>query len=396
MPFKCSVPSHYYPTSSWQLVYVRQVDVDIVVLTVVAPEYTAARKAFRARGRSKTSDGTVWYRGAIRSRILRREYSIALVCIGQAGNPSAAVACQKAISTFHPKAMFIVGIGGGYRAKTKIGEVIFSDRVVAYESQAVVGPRGNISQEARFDTERSPYTIMQDLTAWLADDHRETRMRKRFVQIGGTVPKAKKGQAKKYRKYLSPPLSARLGTLASGEKLVKNPDFFTALRKVHGKIEVVEMEAVGLTEACRTANVPWLVTRGISDFGDSFKNDHFHEYASTAATVALADFVGNALELGPATPALKTKPYLTSIRQQLAKTATVTIPRTALTAGNSPVQLGSALDGFVPGDGESYLLSGPSGRGKTTALRLTLLIEMRDSPAVFMGMCTRWAADGLR
>jgi nucleoside phosphorylase len=355
------------------LVYVRQVDVDIVVLTVVIPELAAARKVFRTKGPVKISDGTVWYPGKLKSKLLNRDYSIALVCIGQAGNPTAAIACQSAITIFRPKAIFIVGIAGGYRAKTKIGEVIFSDRIVSYESQAIVGTRSKIKREPRYDTERSPYTIMQDLSGWLADDKREPRMKKQFAKSGGTVPRAKKGQAKEFKSCVSLPVMTRQSTLASGEKLVKNPTFFTVLRKVHGKIEAVEMEAVGLTEACRKANVPWLVVRGISDFGDKFKNDDFHKYASSTASVALVDFICNALMLGPESPPLqpfKAKPSLSLICSRLTAKVTGAIPRTVFAAGDIPKQLVNTPLGFVPGDGECFLLSGPSGRGKTTALNL--------------------------
>ena len=97
---------------------------DLVVLTVIAPEFRAAREAFKASQRSKLADGTVVYRTSVRSNLLGRSYSVALVCLGQAGNPSAGVTAMNAINHFSSRAMFLVGIGGGYKAKTKIGEAI--------------------------------------------------------------------------------------------------------------------------------------------------------------------------------------------------------------------------------------------------------------------------------
>ena len=66
---------------------------------------------------------------------------------------------------------------------------------------------------------------------------------------------------------------------------------------VHGKIEVGEMEAAGFVEACRPGDVQWLVVRGISDFGDTLKNDAFHDLAARAAATVLVDFLTHGLEL---------------------------------------------------------------------------------------------------
>jgi hypothetical protein len=46
--------------------------------------------------------------------------------------------------------------------------------------------------------------------------------------------------------------------------------------------------------------MPWLVIRGISDFGDELKDDRFHGFASCAAAAVLHDFVAHGLDLGTA------------------------------------------------------------------------------------------------
>jgi hypothetical protein len=88
-------------------------------------------------------------------------------------------------------------------------------------------------------------------------------------------------------------------TIASGDKLLRDPNKLLELRRdIHGKIEVGEMEAAGLVEACRIAGTPWLVIRGISDFGDSFKDDRFHTLASQTAATVMVDFLQYGLDLG--------------------------------------------------------------------------------------------------
>lgn len=45
------------------------------------------------------------------------------------------------------------------------------------------------------------------------------------------------------------------------------------------------MEAAGFGTACnqRETPVPWFIVRGVSDFGDDFKDDLFHSWAAHAA-----------------------------------------------------------------------------------------------------------------
>lgn len=59
---------------------------------------------------------------------------------------------------------------------------------------------------------------------------------------------------------------------------------------LHGKIDVAEMEAAGIATACNRASTPYLVIRGISDFGDGEKNDGAHLLAATAAAIVAIDF----------------------------------------------------------------------------------------------------------
>jgi len=154
---------------------------------------------------------------------------------------------MNAINHFSPRAMFLVGIGGGYKAKTKIGEAIFSGRVVSYESAAIAGKHKQ-HVESRPDTERPGYSILQDLNDWLSNDKRNRRMSSGFAATTGKQPRAPKGMADEYKRYVAPQVCARLATLAAGEKLVKHAGFIHGLRKTaHDQIEVVDMESDALS-----------------------------------------------------------------------------------------------------------------------------------------------------
>ncbi|HEX3477469.1 MAG TPA: hypothetical protein VHT91_20750 [Kofleriaceae bacterium] len=357
-----------------------QVDaVDIVIVTVIPAELAAARSAFRVGGRTKAPSGTLYYRGALPSKIAQRDYAIAVVCIGQPGNPAAAAAVTEAIALFRPQALFLLGIGGGLRGATRIGDAVFSERIVAYEPAAVTGSRRRPRVAPRPDTERPAHAIQQDLTHWLADGERDSRLADRFQALGAK-PTARRGQTADFRAHVSKPVFVRAETFASGEKLIRHPHAFQELRKIHDKIKVVEMEASGLIEACRRASLPWLVVRGISDFGDRFKDDRFHEYASLTAAVALADFITEALQLAPDASRFDDAAYLAGVRAELARTTATARPRTSVTPAQTAVSFASTIDGFVPEGGQLHFLTGASGRGKTTALALAAAAAIARTP----------------
>ncbi len=188
-----------------------------------------------------------------------------------------------------------MGIAAGIRDKVQIGEVVLSDRVVAYEPAALLRTARGTKELPRPEIDRAPHTMIQDVVSYRPDS---ARLRAAFERAGGEVPTASAGRDSEFRAHVASAITARQGTIASGEKLLRDPAKLLAVRGMHGKTEVGEMEAAGLVEACRRGPVPWLVIRGISDFGDELKDDRFHEFASCAAAAVLHDFIAHGLDLG--------------------------------------------------------------------------------------------------
>jgi nucleoside phosphorylase len=274
--------------------------VEVVILTVIQAELDAARRVLQIEdaSREKDPDGTVYYRGAVHSALADRDYAIALTCIGGAGNPGAAAATTGAIAKYHPRAVLLMGIAAGVRDKIRIGEVVLSDRVVAYEPAALIRSASGTKEQPRPEIDRAPHTMIQDVVNYQASP---ARLGEAFVRAGGVIPAASVGRDEEFRVHVASAITARQGTIASGEKLLRDPAKLLAVREQHGKIEAGEMEAAGVVDACRRGPVPWLVVRGISDFGDELKDDRFHAFASCAAAAVLLDFVAHGLDLG--TPA---------------------------------------------------------------------------------------------
>jgi nucleoside phosphorylase len=271
--------------------------VEVVILTVIPAELKAVYRVLQIdhKSREKAPDGTVYFRGAVRSGLVGRDYIVALTCIGSAGTAGAAAATAGAITRYGPRAVLLAGIAAGIRDKIRIGEVVLSDRVVAYESAALTRSANGATVHPRPEIDRAPHTMIQDAVSYRPEP---ARLQHAFERAGGVIPSAPDSSEHEFRSHVASTITARLGTIASGEKLLRDPAKLLAVRKLHDKVEVGEMEAAGIVDGCRRGAVPWLVIRGISDFGDQLKDDRFHAFASCAAAAVLCDFLAYGLDLG--------------------------------------------------------------------------------------------------
>ncbi|AKI99142.1 nucleoside phosphorylase [Archangium gephyra] len=273
--------------------------VDIAILTVIPPELYAVRQALGlsevAAARETDETGTISYRGPVHSTLAGRDHEVLLTCIGRAGNNNSAAAVQEVISRYAPRAVLLVGIAAGIRGKVRIGEVVLSERVVAYESAALVRtPEGGSRTEPRPEIRTTSHGMHQNVVHYRPEAQ---RLDTRFQARGWSVPRPSEGREKLFSEHVASRMTVKAATIASGEKLLRDPGKLLEIRSLDGRTEVGEMEAAGLMAACERNGIPWLVIRGISDFGDELKDDHFHEYASRTAAIVLADFLEQGLEL---------------------------------------------------------------------------------------------------
>jgi nucleoside phosphorylase len=141
---------------------------DIGVLTVISAELEATLTALNIRkdaDREKQQDGTIYWRGRLPSHLKDREYSIVLSCIGSSGNYDSAAAATTLIKEYRPKVVILVGIAAGIRGLTKIGEVVISDRVVAYEPAALEKKGRKAVEIPRPEMPRIEHPLEQDVVS---------------------------------------------------------------------------------------------------------------------------------------------------------------------------------------------------------------------------------------
>ena len=267
--------------------------IDVVVLTALPIELSAIHAALGsspADGANKTPAGTTYWTAEVQSRKSSRALRVCVSSIGGAGNPDAAAAVTELATLMKPRLVMMVGIAAGLRGKCRLGEVVLSDRIVAYEPAATTAIEGVSTEIPRPDAYRVAHSIQQDVASYLADAGLQQRLLQHTV-----IPPA--GFPGIEADLVATALTARSATIASGEKLLRDPERLQAIRALHGKIEVVEMEAAGVAAACHHSGVSFLVVRGISDFGDAVKDDRFHDIAAKGAAIIAVDFVREGLHL---------------------------------------------------------------------------------------------------
>ena len=264
---------------------------DVLVLTALATELAAAKQALGIAADAPPTTSSVGLH-TWKAPVNRRDGSVAscmVACFAAAGNVDAATVTATLLSEYKPSNVVMMGIAAGMREKCALGEVVLAERVVAYESAAVL--QGGKS-EPRPEMTRLSFSVRQDLAAYLSNaSGLEQRLSQSYERMEIVLPAS--ADAGPVAQSVIP----KMATVASGEWLIRDPEKFRLLRELHGKIEMAEMEGAGVFAACETHSKPVLMVRGISDFGDSTKDNRFHHWAAQAAAAVTVDYIAHGLTL---------------------------------------------------------------------------------------------------
>lgn len=101
----------------------------VVVLTATNAEGKAVRRHLTELGEPRRENGTIFDFGELPGTSRR----VALAVMGH-GNPPAAALAERAIHSFRPSALLIVGVAHALREGVELGDVVVADRVYGYHS----------------------------------------------------------------------------------------------------------------------------------------------------------------------------------------------------------------------------------------------------------------------
>lgn len=255
---------------------------DLLVITAISIELAAAKKVFDigedVPARYSKNGIHFW---PVTIQRTDGPLSCVVASLGNAGNVNASAITTLLLSELTPKKVLMMGIAGGRRKKLSLGEVILSERVVYYEGGAAHAG-GTIA--LRPEMQRPGLSTQQDLNAYFATASLPERLQERAEKLGFAIPVESQAGEVAAKLMVSP------ATIASGELLIRDPVVFEGFQGIHEKAVVAEMEAYGVFDACEKQNVPVLVVRGISDYGDITKDNAFHKIASEAAAIVTFDY----------------------------------------------------------------------------------------------------------
>ena len=274
-----------------ELARVRALPPDVLVLTALDVELAAVKQALGIAidaEHESTQNGLHIWKAPVTKRG-GKTASCVVACFAGAGNVDAASVTSMLLGELKPANVMMLGIAAGMREKCKLGEVVFAERVVAYDGAAIVAG-GEVEQ--RPEITRLNMRVRQDVASYLSDrESVVTRLTESYKALGIVFPENVEVGS------VAEGVLPKTATVASGEKLLRDPEKFLAMREFHGKTEVAEMEGAGLFAACANFGKPVLMVRGISDFGDSKKDNRFHLLAAKAAAAVTVDYIANGMTL---------------------------------------------------------------------------------------------------
>ncbi len=176
----------------------------------------------------------------------------------------------------------MMGIAGGLRGKMTLGEAIVPERVVYYESAAALADSVLAAQP---EMQRPGMATLQDLSTCFSSPSLSDRLQERAKALGVSLPKEFAAGE------VAPKFKASTATIVSGEKLIRDSEFFARLRQIHDKACVAEMEAYGVVVPARNKTFRSWSSEDSAISATTKKDDLFHNVASDAAAIVVVDYI---------------------------------------------------------------------------------------------------------
>jgi nucleoside phosphorylase len=259
--------------------------VDIAVLAVLSEELNATLAAFNIGEDEFVAPfgSQRFYRTHLPTRYRPDPLSVVITASGEPLNVHIGRAVEDLLRHCTPRAMFLLGIAAGVAGKVALGDVIVSKRVFYYSSARRTPDKLQPRPQHAQGSDAYGYGIFY----YNPERTRYSRSVTEFIT--GLRPRER---PEDLQDDFCPHVFTNNVTIAAGEEVLRDGIFLPELRdRFDDTIYAADQESYGFARAVR--ELPWLVFRGISDFGDPVQQDRWKYAASGFAAICLADFLGS-------------------------------------------------------------------------------------------------------
>lgn len=276
--------------------------VDIGILTIRDDEFRAVLAAFPSKAGI--------YKGQSRDYALRHadagngeRYTVAVLRQVEQGNGEAQIAARDLIDELIPRLVLVVGIAGGLPSDdVKLGDVVISTRIYDFTVQARKSGQEPAYAVTGGPIDKALAAVVANLaaredelgnwTAGLPEQPPVTWTRK--GELYGPLEWQRELRAKlehHHGKGSTPRApSYTSGSIASSDRLVKDPKVLISWLQTARNLLAIEMESGGVYRAARE-RCPVLAIRGISDIVGLKRADAWTKYACASAAAFACAFL---------------------------------------------------------------------------------------------------------
>ncbi len=278
----------------------------IGIITALPKEYAAVRTILENPvdiNREGQGGGRRYLQGEVPSRNQSRHTVI--LCLASMGTDMAAIRASLLLNHFPDiKSIIMVGIAGGIPYPDKADDHVRLGDIVVSNEKGVI--QYDFDKETFTEiTHRNPprppsASLLEGVRLLEADELTGEKSWLNFIDKA-ILPEGEERppieddilvDSDDRKKIIEHPVDKKRkereprvfqGAIASANKLLKNPKKRDELRNKFG-VKAVEMEGSGIADATWNYEIGYLVIRGICDYCDSNKGDHWQAYAAAVAT----------------------------------------------------------------------------------------------------------------
>lgn len=264
---------------------------DVLIVTLMESELFPSMIALgiNPEQEPKISNGIRFWEQTLETSGSRPPLDIVLAVLGVKGNSDCAAACSTVFRNYQAGLCVLVGVAAGLQGKVNLGDVISADLVIDYE-RARVTPDGLKRRPVPFPLEND---IGRTLEIFNPLRHNWGPLfRERFNELKISSPGVK-------MEDVSDEWVPKFDTavILSGEKKIEDASLGEYRELYHDRVRAAEMEGAGFARICKENATPWLVFRGISDFGNPEITKNWQPVAALSAAFALATFLKHTYRL---------------------------------------------------------------------------------------------------